>query len=166
MAIIISIITLIFTVMVQTSIVANIPLLHGVPDLILLIVLAWSLQRNARGFIMWTVLGGVMMGFVSATPLVIYLTIYLSVSLAGRLITYRLWESSLFTMLLLTIVGSLLLSIASFALYFLQGVLLPVLESVNQIALPSLILNVILAIPIYYLIKDLAGLLYPIEVES
>lgn len=166
MAILISIIVLTLAVMVQTSIIANIPLLHGIPDLIMLIILGWSVQRNARHFLIWTMIGGLLMGYVSETPLIIYVLTYLFVAVTGRLITYRLWESSLLTMFLLTIAGTVLLAIASYIIYFTQGVLLPVLDSINQIALPSLILNIILAVPIYYLMKDLAGLLNPVEVET
>jgi hypothetical protein len=47
----------------------------------------------------------------------------------------------------------------------LSGSLIPVLESVNLIILPSTLLNLILAIPVYALISDLANWLYPQELE-
>jgi hypothetical protein len=45
------------------------------------------------------------------------------------------------------------------------GTPLPLLETLNLIILPSTILNLLLSIPIFALIKDFAEWLYPEEID-
>ena len=42
---------------------------------------------------------------------------------------------------------------------------IPILESFNIITLPSILLNLLVAVPMYALIGDLANWLYPEEIE-
>ena len=68
-------------------------------------------------------------------------------------------------MFALTFISSLASQVAS-ALYFgLFGTPLPVLDTLRLIIIPGLILNLILAAPIYALIRDLAEWVYPEEIK-
>ena len=68
-------------------------------------------------------------------------------------------------MFIMTLVGSLLSHLISAIAVSLSGVSLPLVETLQQITLPSLILNLLLAAPVYAVIKDLAEWVYPEEIE-
>jgi hypothetical protein len=48
----------------------------------------------------------------------------------------------------------------------ISGVIIPMTSAMNLILLPGLLLNLILAIPVFSIVHDLAGWLYPEELEA
>jgi hypothetical protein len=60
-----------------------------------------------------------------------------------------------------TLLGTLLLHILSFAVLVLGGTPLQPLEVLRVVTLPSLILNIALAVPAFALMRDLASWVYP-----
>lgn len=63
-------------------------------------------------------------------------------------------------MLFLTIFGTFLENFFSIATLFLRNVNLDYSEIVTQIVIPSLILNLLLAIPVFGIINDIAETIY------
>jgi rod shape-determining protein MreD len=154
-----------FVLMLQTVIVSTLPLLSGYADLVLLVLVAWSLQERARSAWIWAIVAGVMVGFVSAAPTGMPLVGYLAVTAIARLFRRRVWQTPVLSMFLVTFVGSLVTQgFVAGALIF-QGVPLPVNDSINLVILPSTLLNLLLALPIYAIVNDLARWVYPEEVE-
>ena len=68
-------------------------------------------------------------------------------------------------MLVATFLGTLVTQGLALGALRLTGDPLPILQAFNLITLPSILLNLILAIPAYALLGDLAGWLYPEELE-
>ena len=68
-------------------------------------------------------------------------------------------------MFVMTFIGSLFSYLVSLIAVIISGVNIPVFDSIRLILLPSLILNLLLAAPIYAVIKDLAEWLYPEEIK-
>ena len=66
----------------QSAIFSQIPLLQGTTDLVLLALVAWSLQRRVRTAWQWGIIGGLLVGFVSAVPFFVY---YCRISIGSRL---------------------------------------------------------------------------------
>lgn len=151
--------------MLQSAVISNINLLHGSADLILLAIIAWSLQRRVTSAWQWSVIGGLMVSFVSALPFGIPLVGYLMVTSVVMMFRRRVWQYPVLIMIIVTFVGTFIIQIvAYFALRF-SGVLLPFTQSFNLIILPSMILNLIFALPVYAVIGELANWLYPEEIE-
>lgn len=155
---------LLVALILQTSIVSRMNLLSGSADIILLIVAAWALQERVRSAWIWGAAAGLMVGLVSGIPWYIYLAGYLAVVAIARMLTRRIWQAPLLAMFAVTFVGTLLL----LAMMFIQrtvldGVSLAFVDAFSQVILPSLLLNLLLAIPIRSLIRDLAERVYPEE---
>ncbi len=68
-------------------------------------------------------------------------------------------------MLVTTFFGTLIMHSVSLVAVLISGTSLPFGEVINLITLPSLLLNLLLSIPVYALINDLAKWLYPEELE-
>ena len=151
-------------IMIQTSIVERINLLNGAADLVLLILAAWSLQERVRSAWVWGLAGGLLVGLISGIPWYIYLVGYLTVVGTARLLAHRVWQAPLLAMFTVTLVGTLVLLLLTYLERSLFEVSLSFNLSFVQIILPSILLNLLLAIPIHALIRDLANRLYPGEV--
>ncbi len=165
MSILLSLPVLALVMMLQTIIVSTLPLLNGYADLILLVLVAWALQERARSAWAWAVVAGIMVGFVSAAPTGMALLGYLIVVAIARLFRRRVMQTPVLSMFLVTFIGSLITQgLVAGALIF-KGVPLPVNESINLVIMPSTLLNLLLALPIYAIVSDLARWVYPEEVE-
>lgn len=153
-------------VIVQTSILGRISLLNGQADLLLLILAAWSLQERVHSAWVWGLAAGLMVSFISGVPWFIYPVSYLILVGMGRLLARRVWQAPLLAMFTVTFIGSMELLMFTYAERTLLEVSLPFNQSFLQIILPSILLNMLLAIPVHALIRGLANRLYPAEATS
>ncbi len=154
-----------FVLMIQTIIISTLPLLSGYADLILLVLVAWGLQERVKTAWIWAVVAGLMVGTVSALPLFVPVASYLLVMALTRLMIRRVWQSPILAMFMMTFAGSLIYQGIVMVVLIFNGTMLPVSESLNLIILPATLLNLLLALPVYAVVADMAQGLYPEEVE-
>jgi len=151
--------------MIQTGIISRINLLSGSADLMLTILVTWSIQERVKNAWFWALVAGLMVGYVSGLPWFIPLAGYLLVVGIGRLLHRRVWQAVLletFVVISISTFGIHLLTVAYLAL---AGGTFQLGEVISMIILPSTLLNLLLVISVYFLIKDLALWLYPSEVN-
>jgi rod shape-determining protein MreD len=149
----------------QSAVISRIALLHGTADLLLLVVIAWALQKRVETAWHWSVIAGLLISFVSALPIGVAMLGYLLVTGMTLLLRQRVWQVPILAMLVATFLGTLVTQGLALAALILTGDPLPILQAFNLITLPSILLNLLLAIPAYALLGDLAGWLYPEELE-
>jgi len=150
---------------VQSAVLSQIPLLHGTADLVFLAVAAWSLQKRVRSAWAWAVIGGALVSFLSAMPTGVILAGYLlSVGLA-LLLKQRVWQVPVLAMLLTVFFGTLGIHLLSIVTLRVAQTPISVTEAINLVTLPSVLLNLLLAVPFYALLGDLANWLYPEGLE-
>lgn len=152
---------LIVASLLQSSVVSQVRLLSGAGDLVLVLLAAWSLQDRVDSGIHWSLLATLLIGFFSRLPLIAIGLGYVSIVLIARLLSRGVWRAPLLAMFGVTLLGTLLLHILSFAVLVLGGTPLQPLEVLRAVTLPSLILNVALAVPAFALMRDLASWVYP-----
>jgi hypothetical protein len=166
MAVLLAVPVLIVTLMTQMAILSRLPLLHGTADLVLLVLLAWALQEKVESAWEWTLIGGILVSFVSAMPLFTPLLIYLGITLIARLLYSRIWQVPILAMFVVTIVGTIFQHIISiFVLQIFNQTPVSWWVSLNQVTLPSALLNLLLSLPVYVVITDLAKVVHPVEDE-
>lgn len=165
MPIVYALIALPLALILQTVIASTLPILHGYADLVLLVLVAWSLQERVRSAWIWTLLGGLMVGYVSALPLLLPVISYGMVTGITRLLIRRVWQSPLLAMFVMTFLGSLLTQ--GLVLAYLIVINTPVnfLDGLNLVIFPGTLTNLLLALPVYAIFADLAQSAYPGEVE-
>ena len=149
----------------QSAVFSQIPLLQGTTDLILLALVAWSLQQRVQTAWQWGIIGGLLVGFVSAVPFVVYVVGYLLTVGLALLLRRRIWQVPLLAMFIATFFGTLVIHLATLVALRVSGTVLPLSASINLIILPSILLNLLLALPFFTLFSDLAKFLYPEELE-
>jgi rod shape-determining protein MreD len=165
MANIIAIPIMLLLVMLQTSVVTRLPLLNGTADLVLLVLVAWSLQEKVTNAWLWSLLGGLLVSLVSATPYFAPLFGYLLVTGLGRLLQKRIWQTPILAMFVLTFIGTFVYQGILFLALVVNNVALDWRESLNLVVLPSVLLNMALALPVHSIIVDLTDWVHPTQVE-
>ena len=149
----------------QTAIVSRIPLLQGTADLVLLVIIAWALQERVRTAWHWALVGSAFIGLASALNFYIPLIGYLVTTALALLLRRRIWQTPLLAMFALTLLGTLISHITTALSLSVAGTPLPWLETLEIITLPSLFLNILLAAPVYAIVRDLAEWLHPEAIQ-
>jgi rod shape-determining protein MreD len=150
----------------QSTIVSRIPLLNGTADLILLFIVAWALQDRVESAWQWCLIGGIFASLYSALPFGTFIVTYLIATGIARLLKRRVWKAPFLAMLAATFIGTIIVQVLSLAARLITGVNIPLISMLNLILLPGLLLNLILAIPVYSIMRDMAGWLYPEELQA
>ena len=107
MAYLVSAPVLLIVLMLQLAVFSQLPLLYGTGDIVLLTLLAWSLQERSRNAWFWALVGGGLVSIISALPFGAPLMIYLVIVLGVRLVNRRMQEFPILGMLIVTIVATL-----------------------------------------------------------
>lgn len=149
----------------QSAIFSRIPLLEGQADLVLLALVGWALQSHVKGVWFWVLIGGGMAALTSAMPFGVFMAGYSLTAGLSLVLKRRVWKTPFLAMIASVFLGTLIVDIISLITVSLQGVSLQLLEVFNLIVLPSLLLNLLLCVPMYILIKDMASWLNPEELK-
>jgi hypothetical protein len=165
MPVLISLPILGFLVMFQSAVVSRIHLLQGTADLILLALAAWALQERVNSAWQWSIIAILLLTLVTALPLPALGLAYLAATGLALIVRRRIWQVPVLAMLITTFGGTIIIQSVSVLAIWIEGTSLPLIQSINLVLLPSLLLNLLLAIPMYMFIGDLANWLHPKEIE-
>lgn len=150
---------------IQSTIISTIPILQGTTDLILLFIVAWALQDRVDSAWQWCLIGGIFASLYSALPFGAYILAYFICVGFARLLKRRIWKAPFLAMLAAIFISTIVVQSVALISRLIMGVSISLIEVLNLILLPSLLLNLILAIPVFAIMHDVAGWLYPQELE-
>ena len=165
MATLLALPVLVVMLILQSAILSRMTLLHGTTDLVLLAVIAWSLQKRVQTAWLWGIIGGLLVTIASNLPPGVSLASYLLAVGMALVLRQRVWQVPILSMFVATILGTLIIQGLAYLVLRLNGLPLPVLTVINQITLPSILLNLLVAIPIFAIMSDFARWIYPEELE-
>lgn len=166
MAVFIALPILTMLVILQVAIFSQVRLLSGSADLVLLALVAWPLQERVETSWQWSMVGGLLVSMATALPFGALLAGYLLTNSLASILKQRVWKVPILAMFILTFLGTLITHGISLGALWLSGTFVPVIASLNLITLPSVLLNLLLAAPVYILVGDLARWLHPREIEG
>lgn len=149
-----------FILVIQMAITSRIPLLGGYADLMLVAIAAWSAQRYVKTAWHWAIIGGLFVGLTSALPVAVPVIGYLLMALFARLLVQRIWQAPLLALFVIVFFGAILFHLLSFLVLRLSGSPIPLGDALSVITLPSLLINLFLALPAYPIFRDLAMWVY------
>lgn len=147
----------------QSTVISHMTLLSGYADLMLVVLAAWALKADTASSWLWAVLGGIMVSFLSGMPWPVNLAGYLFVVLLAQLLRQRVWQAPLLAMFSVTFVGTLLMNVLALLVLNLLGTPLEIGDSLGLVVLPSMLLNLLFAIPVYAIMRDLAQWISPVQ---
>jgi rod shape-determining protein MreD len=153
-------------VILQSAIVSRISLLSGYADLVLVIVIGWALQEGVKTAWHWAIVAGAMTSVVTGLPWGVPLAGFLMAVFIAQALQKRIWQAPLIAMFTVTFLASLFLHLLSFIVINLSGASIVFGDAFSLVTLPSVLLNLLLAIPVFLLMRDLAQWAHPVEEEE
>ena len=163
MSVILSIPILAFISILQTAVVSRLPLNQGVADLMLVLLVAIALQKRVATAWQWSIIGGLLIDFISGLPFGVFTISYLLATGLAMVLRERIWRFSFLMQLLVVLLGTLLSQALSYLVLFLQGASLDISNILRVITMPSIILNFMLSLPIFVLTRDVLDQIGPQE---
>lgn len=157
--------SLVVLFILQTTIFSQARLVSGTADLILLFLAAWSLQEQVKNSWYFATIAGFLISLVSAMPFFVPIIGYLGVVGISKGLQKQIWRTPLLAMLMVVLLGTFFQHSIYIIALQVTGAQIPWDQSLDRVILPSALLNLIFALPIYALAKDLAGRITPQEVE-
>jgi cell shape-determining protein MreD len=148
-------------VILQSAVISRIYLLSGLADLPLVMLAAWAMQEDVDSSWHWAIAMGLMVGFVSGIPWFVPVISYVLVVALAQMLHKRVWQAPLLAMFTITFLGTVIMNVLSFAVLRISGTSMPVEDVLGLLILPGVLLNMLLAIPAYAVMRDLARWVYP-----
>ncbi len=148
-------------VVLQTTLIGHFTLLNGEADLLLVVLVAWALQEGVTTAFHWAFLASVMVSLVSRLPWFIYVGSYGGTVLLAILLQRRVWQVPMLAMFSVTFLGTVLMNILSYVYVNLSGGSISLGDTLGLVTLPSVLLNLLLAIPIFGMMRDVAHWVFP-----
>lgn len=128
---------------VQSSLLTRVDPSGLHPNLMLLAVVAWALQRGSREGLTWGFIGGLALDVVSGVPLGLNALILTAAGYLAGLGEARIFRTNFILPVLIIAALTVGAYAAGFAYLILSGRAVPVDESALYVLAPSLVLNLI-----------------------
>ena len=147
----------------QSTAISRITLLNGSADLVLISVACWGVKEKGYNAFVWALVGGLFTALITAMPFYIPIASYFFVALLAKLLIGRIWQSPILMLIVVVFIGTLFQHILSIFYLQVNGVNAGLLISLQNITLPSLLLNLFFVFPMYVVISDLRQWVLPGE---
>ena len=154
-----------FATILQTTIASQILLLQGTVDLVLLTYLSWALRKETSGIWQWGFIAGMSIGITSQLPIWLPIGTYMLITLFINLLRKRIWQVQIISLFTTTILTTFVVLTLQWAIVVVQGSPINFSQAFNFVILPSMVLNLLVAFPIYGLMVELTLRIYP-PIES
>ena len=148
--------------LLQATVLPQITVLGARPDLVLVIALAWSTLDADREGMAWAFAGGLLLDLFSGAPLGLSSLLMVPITWVVGLSEAQVYRDNALLPLLLTAGGSLAYHVGSVLL--LRSVLgepIPLGEALLSVALPSMVFNVLLILPLLLVLERWYARLHP-----
>jgi hypothetical protein len=143
-------------VIIQSAIIWQFPLLGGTADIVLVMITAWALQESVSTGFHWAFLASVFVSLVSSLPWFVYFAGYIGIEILALLLQRRVWQVPMLAMFTVTFLGTALLHGLTYVYLTLSGSPIPFGDSLGLVTLPSVLLNMLVAIPVFGLMRDVS----------
>lgn len=146
----------------QASIVPQFSFLGGRPDLVFLLVIAWSVNRPLEQGIVWAFVGGIMKDLISAAPLGTSALGMVIVVFGVYGIRRQLYSVGLFSLIWIALLGSVFQQIITRLIllftslqpaYFAQFSLDVLAEDLTYVIMPTVVYNLVVIFPVYWFVR-------------
>jgi rod shape-determining protein MreD len=131
--------------LIQNALLSRLSLFGSRPDLMLLVVLGWTIVRGANEGLVWAFIGGLVLDLLSGGPIGAYILALLGVAFVG----HQAWGEGLGTplvrVLLLALVSALVYHIIILVVLTWTGHVVDWSYAFLRVAGPSVVLAVIMA---------------------
>lgn len=133
----------------QTSLMPRFVIWGVHPDLMLIVVVSWTLTRGYREGLRWALIGGVVLDFLSSAPFGTFTASLLAVSPLVDTIQNSFFGMGVLLPAAATIASTFVYDIVTIVFLQLLGHDATWWSSIREVMLPSAVLNTLFMIPVY-----------------
>lgn len=149
MAIFVGFPLLIFAAILQVTLMPQLRLLDGSPDLVFLLVVSWALRGSLQSSLLWAFMGGMALDLMSIQPLGTSTLGLVAVIYGISGLGERLYRVGFFALLAVVLVGTVIMQICIVGVLFVTGHALDWGYALTDVIAPTLFYNAIAIWPIY-----------------
>ncbi len=149
----------------QSAVLRQIEFAGGNLDLLLLVVLCWSMLRPEEGLV-WAAVGGLVADLLSGGPFGATAIVLLVTALAAGQVQGRLWGRHPLIIMGLALLGTGTSHLLGLAILGLTGRPLDVGYTLAYVTLPTAFINVALVLPVYSALRALDRATRPRELRT
>jgi rod shape-determining protein MreD len=140
-------------VIFQASILPQLDLPGGGPDLVFLLVLSWAIDSELRQGVAWAFVGGIMLDLLSALPVGTHSIPLLVIVFALSGVGGQIYRLGLLLLIAMAVGGTLFQQLTLMTITALLGHRVMWLQEFTSIVLPTVFYNLILIVPVYWTVR-------------
>lgn len=137
----------------QASLMPQVRINDGQPDLVVLLVLIWSVNASLEEGLVWAFVGGLVEDILSITPLGSSVIVLVVIVFIIEEFRQRLYQINILLLIGLLMGATLLKHVVLLIIMGLMGLGFNLLETIRFILLPTLFYNLILFLPVFLVLR-------------
>lgn len=137
----------------QASVVPHVRVFGGGPDLVFLIVLAWSVHAPLEQAVLWAFVGGILQDLLSVAPLGMSVVGLVLVVFMAHAVRRQVYSVNVPLLAGLLLAAAVVHQAALLALLVLTGLRLDIVRDLNYVVFPSLLYNLAAFWPVYWVVR-------------
>jgi rod shape-determining protein MreD len=141
--------------LLQVVVAPHLSILGAKPDLMLLTVAAWGLVSGARQGFIWGFVGGLWVSLQSGAPFGVSALVLMAAGSLAGLGQLHVIRSHIVLPISVCIAATLLHGLLWMLVKFLAGLSVDWLDHILMVTLPSMMMNVLLVVPLYAVMRKL-----------
>lgn len=141
----------------QSTIVPEIRIGEGGPDLILMLVLSWMMLADMQEGIVWAMVGGILQDLVNGLPTGTSALALVVVAFLVNLVLGPVARNNFVIPPVVIAVGTVLYHVLLIGLFAILGRPVPISYTLIHVTLPTVVFNVVLILPVYRLMGAVYG---------
>lgn len=145
----------------NTTLMAELRVGGGAPDLVFLLVISWALLTDLRDGLLWAVVGGVMQDWLSVAPLGTSALGLVLVVFAADTLFGEVSRGNLLVPLVVAAAGTMIYHLAVIVVLQLEGYAIPPLTGISYVTVPAIVFNTLFILPVYRIIGTLYAAFQP-----
>jgi len=140
-------------VVLQATVIPQLRILGGQPDLVFLLVLSWSINGRLEQSVVWAFVGGIAQDLLSAVPVGTSVLGLIVLVFAIDQLRQQVYRIGFLLIVGLVIAGTVLQQVITMIVIALAGYTIYPLDSLTYVILPTIAYNLLFMAPIYGLIR-------------
>lgn len=144
---------IVIAVIVQATLLPQIRIFGGQPDLVFLMMLSWSLNGRLEQNLMWAFVGGGAQDLMSAAPLGASVLGMVLLAFSLEQIRQQVYHIGFMLAVALVILGTILQKVVFMLVIGISGFAIYPLENLTYVIVPTIAYNLVFMVPIYWVIR-------------
>ena len=158
---------LLVAMFLQISIINQFEILSGFGNIVVLVLITWAIHTKGLSYIVLAMVAAIFFAFASAISPIIPIVSFLGATIIARRIANLTWQVPIITLVIATMVACLFENLTSIMyIWVTSNFAADLVVMINTILIPTIFLDLLLVIPVNFVIRDIAGWSEPITLEA